>query len=324
MVENKRILITGGAGFVGGHLAEALADRNDLVLLDNFHRDTLGETRLRSHPRVRIATGDVLDAEAVRAAARGCTHVVHLATVSGLDAVLKNPMRALEVNLIGTWHVLKAAMDQPALERFVDVAGTEVLGSLASRAHAAEATTNGAGAGGGSVEEARWTYAVGKLATEELALTAHRQFGLPAVAARLLNVYGPRQSPQGAIHHFVRRALRGEDLLLHNQGTQVRAWTHVDDAVRGLLGCLERREAVGEVLNLGNPGTTLTVHELAQVIVRLSGSSSRLSFIDWSAHDVDFRVPGIEPARRLLEFSPEVGLEEGLRRTIAWYRGRPA
>lgn len=315
-LEGKRILLTGGGGFIGGHLAEALAGANEVVILDVFRHDTIAKTDLPKRDNVRIVRGDVLDRQAVGQAIEGCTHVVHLAAIAGVDTVLNMPVKTMEVNLYGTFHVLQAARALPRLERFIDISSSEVFGTLAYRARESEATRTG------PVGEARWTYSVSKLATEHLTISYTREFGLPGVCVRPFNVYGPRQAGEGAIHHFVRRAIAGEELQIHNDGSQIRAWCHVDDMVRALLACLERPEAVGETFNIGNPRSTTTIYQLAREVVRIARSSSPLRFVRWDALDVELRVPNIEKAQRLLEFEPKVDLEEGLERTIQWYRGR--
>jgi len=172
------------------------------------------------------------------------------------------------------------------------------------------------------VGEARWTYAVSKLATEHLAHNYHKQHGLPALSIRPFNIYGPRQVGEGAIHHFIVRALRGEDVVVHNDGSQVRAWCYIDDIVDGILASIEREEAVGHAFNIGNPRSTLTIYNLAREVVRLSSSSSRIVFVPRDQPDVELRIPNIDKARELLDFEPGVDLEEGLLRTISWYRRR--
>src|SRR5262245_51576512 len=120
MISGKTVLITGGAGFIGTHLVERLAPQNKVVVLDNLHRDALSETGLRDHPNVRFVRGDVMDLEAVREAARGCHFVVHMASIAGVDTVLKNPVRTMEVSLVGTMNALRAAADEGRCERFID------------------------------------------------------------------------------------------------------------------------------------------------------------------------------------------------------------
>jgi nucleoside-diphosphate-sugar epimerase len=312
--EGRRILITGGAGFIGSHLVERLAPRNEVVILDNLRRNALAEAGLDAHPHVQLVVGDVLDAAAVRRAAEGCDAVIHLASIAGVDTVIQNPVLTMQVCLQGTMNVLEAVAASGAITRFIDFSTSEVFGRYAYNVTEWDATTLGA------VGEARWTYAVAKLATEHLAMNYHKQHGLPAVSIRPFNIYGPRQVGMGAVHHFIVRALKGEPLEIHNDGAQIRAWCYVDDIVEGLLLCLTRDEAVGHAFNIGNPRSTLTIYNLAREIVRLSSSSSPIQFVRWPQADVELRIPNIEKAKELLGFVARVDLEEGLLRTIHWYR----
>jgi nucleoside-diphosphate-sugar epimerase len=313
-IEGWRILLTGGAGFIGTHLAERLADENELVLLDTLRRDALSGTSLASHPNLRLVKGDVLDPEAVREAMAGCQAVIHLASIAGVDTVMRIPVQTMRVSLLGTANVLEAALGEPGIRRVIDFSTSEVFGSHAYNVSEGDVTSLGA------VGEARWTYSVAKLATEHLAMCYFREHGLPCVAVRPFNIYGPRQVGEGAVHHFILRALRGEPLQIHNDGSQIRAWCYVDDIVRGVLLCLERDEAPGHTFNIGNPRSTVTIYNLARDIVRLASSGSPLEFVPWNYADVELRIPDIGKARERLGYEPRVDLEEGLLRTIHWYR----
>ena len=314
MIEGKRILLTGGAGFIGSSLALRLVDHNEIVIFDNFHRNALAQTTLEDHPRVRVIRGDVLDADAVTEATRGCQMVVHMASIAGVDTVMKNPVLTMKVGLLGTYHALEAAHAESGMERFIDFSTSEVFGRYAFKVTEGDATQLGA------VGEARWTYAVAKLATEHLALNYHKQYGMPCLSIRPFNIYGPRQVGSGAVHHFIVRAIHGEELVIHNDGAQIRSWCYIDDIVDGILACLEEPGAVGQAFNIGNPRSTVTIHHLAREIVRICGSSSPLVYVPWDFPDVELRVPDIGKARSVLGFSPKVDLEAGLERTIAWYR----
>ena len=314
VLENAQLLITGGAGFIGSRLSERLADRNQIVILDTLHRNALSEIGLDRHPNVRLVRGDVRDASAVREAMRGATHVVHLASIAGVDTVMNRPFETMEVAIKGTFNALEAAVDAGTVRRFVDFSTSEVVGSYAFRVKEGDVTSLGA------VGEARWTYAVSKLATEHLCNVVHRAKGLRTVAIRPFNIFGPGQVGEGAIHHFIVRALEGEPLVVHNDGDQIRAWCYIDDMIDGLLLALACDAAVGLTFNIGNPRTALTVHNLARLIVRLVGSSSAVEHVAWPHPDVELRIPDIGRAREVLGFEPRVDLEEGLARTIAWYR----
>jgi nucleoside-diphosphate-sugar epimerase len=318
VIQGKKILLTGGAGFIGTALAGRLVDQNEIVILDNYHRNALRHTRLSDHSNVKVIRGDVTDPDAAHAAAEGCEIIVHLAAIAGVDTVLRMPVDTMKVAILGTYNMLEAARQQPRLERFVDFSTSEVFGAYAYNVREADLTSLGA------VGEARWTYAVSKLATEHLAHNYHKQFRIPAVSVRPFNIYGPGQIGEGAIHRFIVQALRDEDITIHNDGSQIRAWCYVDDMAAGLLACLERDEAVGQAFNIGNPRSVVTIYNLAMQIVRLSGSRSKISFVPWDQTDVALRIPNIEKARRLLGYEPQVDLEDGLQRTIQWYRTKAA
>jgi nucleoside-diphosphate-sugar epimerase len=316
MIRGKQILLTGGAGFIGTALATRLVEHNRIVVFDNGHRNSIRDTPLLSHPNLRYIDGDVLDAPAVRKAIEGCSLVVHLAAIAGVDTVLTMPVHTMKVSLIGTYHVLEAALATRGIERVIDFSTSEVFGTYAYKVREGDLTSLGA------VGEARWTYAVSKLATEHLTHNYHREFGLPSVAIRPFNIYGPGQVGEGAIHRFIMQALRGEDITIHNDGGQIRAWCYVEDMIEGIVRSLALPEAVGHSFNIGNPRSIVTVYHLAREIVRLAVSDSRIVFVPWDKVDVELRIPNIEKARELLGFEPRVDLEEGLLRTIEWYRAR--
>jgi nucleoside-diphosphate-sugar epimerase len=315
-LNGKRILMTGGAGFIGTSLARRLVEDNEIVILDNLHRDSLSGTDLAQHSNLRFVEGDVLDLTLLQELAARATHVVHLAAIAGVNKVLESRVRTMRVNLIGTYNVLEAAAQADGIERLVDFSTSEVFGTHAYKVEETHVTTQG------SVGEARWTYAVSKLAGEYLAHSYFDEFGLPAVSVRPFNVYGPGQVGSGAIHHFTVRALAGEELVIHGDGSQIRAWCFVDDVVEALLAILEREEALGQVFNVGNPRSVVTVFDLAARIRRLTGSESEIVFRPLHYTDVEMRIPNIDKARKLLSWEPRVDLDDGLARTIGWYRER--
>jgi nucleoside-diphosphate-sugar epimerase len=317
-LRGKRILITGGAGFIGTRLAMRLVGENEVVAVDNLHRDALSGTDLTEQPSFTFHHGDVLDGALVRDLAAGATHVVHCAAIAGVDTVRESPVRTMRVNLIGTYNTLEAALGtRETLERFVDFSTSEVFGQYAFRVNEEHVTTMG------SVGEARWTYAVSKLGGEHMARAYHDELALPTTTVRPFNVYGPGQIGGGAIRAFIETALAGNDLLIHGDGSQIRAWCYVDDMIEALLLCLERDEAVGESFNVGNPRSTVTIFDLAQRIRRLTGADVDVVFQPLHYMDVELRIPNVEKARTRLGWEPRVDLDEGLARTIAWYRERP-
>ena len=314
-LSGKRIVVTGGAGFIGTTLARRLVDDNEIVAVDNLHRDTLGGTDLAEHPNFSFVQGDVLDAPFLADVVRGSTHLVHAAAIAGVDTVRESPVRTMRVNLIGTYNALEAALaSKDTIERVVEFSTSEVFGTYAFKVDEQHVTTQG------SVGEARWTYAVSKLAGEHMAHAYYDELGVPSVSVRPFNVYGPRQVGGGAIRAFIETAVAGEPLVIHGDGSQIRAWCYVDDMVEALLLALEHPNAIGQSFNVGNARSAVTIFDLALRIKRMTGLERDLVFQPLSYTDVELRIPNVDKARELLGFEAKVELDEGLERTIAWYR----
>jgi nucleoside-diphosphate-sugar epimerase len=315
-LEGKRIFITGGAGFIATTLARELVDANTVVAVDNLHRDALTGTPLAEHPNLEFHKVDVLtEPERLAELAQGATHIVHCAAIAGVDTVIESPVRTMRVNVIGTYNALEAALaTRDTLERFVDFSTSEVFGRYAFRVREGEVTTIG------SVGEARWTYAVSKLAGEHMARAYFDELGLPATTVHPFNVFGPGQIGGGAIRAFIEAALAGRDLTIHGDGSQIRAWCYVSDMVAGVLACLENDAAIGHSFNIGNPRSAVTVYDLANRINRLAGGAGDVVFVEVDWADVELRIPNVDKARELLGWAPQVELDDGLARTIAWYR----
>ena len=316
MLSDASVFITGGAGFIGSTLASALADGNRITLFDNLSRDAVSGTPLALHPNVTIVGGDILDAAALQAAMAGHTHVVHCAAIAGIDTVTKSPVTTMRVNMVGSANVLEAANSLATCERVVCFSTSEVFGQRAFRVSETDNTVMGA------VGEPRWTYAVSKLAEEHLAIAYHAEFGLPTTVVRPFNVYGPGQIGEGAMRIFIERALAGQTIQIHGDGSQIRSWCYVDDMVRSVLIALEHPKAVGESFNIGNPRAVATMAGLAQAVVRVTDSASPIEYVHRGGVDVELRVPKVDKASELIGFDAKVDLDEGIERTADWVRQR--
>ncbi len=319
MLKGKRFFLTGGAGFIGTTVARLLADDNEVILYDNLHHNALANTDLGQHPNITFIQGDILDIDHLRESAKDATHIVHMAAIAGVAAVMKSPVRTMRVNLMGTANVAEVANGLGSqLERLVDFSTSEIFGR---HAYKVEETHE---ASGGQVGEARWSYAISKLAGEYFLHAYFEEYGLPVSVVRPFNIYGPNQIGVGAIHHFVRRAVEGEEIIIHNDGSQIRAWCYMDDIAAAVLEILENPAAIGQSFNIGNPRSVCTTYDLALRIKRLSGSESPIVFKPLEYTDVEIRIPDITRAREVLKWEPLVDLDEGLERTIEWYRSGPS
>lgn len=314
-ITESKILITGGAGFIGTRIARELAEDNDIILFDNLHNNAYKTSGLEHMRRVRLLKGDVRDPGAVKKAMEpDIEYVIHAAAIAGVDTVISDPIRVLDVNIKGTFNVAEASLELKRLKKFVDFSTSEVFGQHAYNVD--EFSINPTV----TIGEARWTYAMSKLIGEFVIHAHHIQNRMPNVTVRPFNIYGPNQVGVGAIHHFVKRAIAGDDLIIHDDGSQIRAWCYVDDFIHGVLLAMNNESAVGCSYNIGNPRSTVTVYNLARMIIDISGSQSKMVFKRMNYSDVALRIPNIQSAREKLGFEPQIELEEGLRRTIEWYR----
>ncbi len=314
MIQGKTIFITGGAGFIANTLIKHYVEKNKIVVYDNFHRDTLTNSGIGEHPNIKIIKGDVLDFNLLCESMKGSDIVVHAAGIAGIDTVIKNPVTTMRVNMIGTANALEAAKVNEIKDRFIDFSTSEVFGSMAFRSSESDSTVSG------SAGEARWTYAVSKLAGEHLAHAYYNQFKIPVVTVRPFNVYGPGQTGEGAIQIFIKRALKNEDIKIDGDGNQIRAWCYVDDFVNCLIRCIEDPNAIGESFNLGNSRAVITILGLAQTVCRVLNSNSKIIFEPPLSADIAIRIPSVDKTYELLGFKAVVDLEEGILKTADWIK----
>lgn len=316
MIKDHRIFITGGLGFVGTNLCARLLEHNQVTVFDSGWRRALDFAPWSRHPNLEVVTGDILDLDHLRRVVPGHSMVIHLAAIAGVDTVISRPFTTLQVNLIGTYNLVQA-IDGQELTRFACFSTSEVYGPSVFRADEEGMSTLGPNS------QPRWQYALSKLASEFITLAYHREHGLPAVVVRPFNVYGPYQVGEGAVRNFVFRALRGQELIVHGRGEEIRSWCYIDDFIDGLLACLESDQAVGQTFNLGNPQATSTNLALAEEVLRVTGSESQIVFKEIAYPEIELRVPSIEKARQVFGYQPRVNLRQGLEKYVAWCRKHP-
>ena len=313
MIQGKSIFITGGGGFIGTSIAERLVDDNQIILYDlNFENNAYQFSRLVGHPNVTLIEGDILDLTKLKEVVQQADIVIHLAAIVGVKQVLQRSRKTIEVNLIGTSNLLNA-VEHNSIERFVFLSTSEVFGSNAYK------VGDDANSTFGPTDEARWSYAISKIAGEHLVQCYHRDCDLPTVIIRPFNIFGPKRIGDHVIIRFIYWAIHNQPLIVHGDGESIRSWCYIDDFCDALMSCLEKDAAVGRTFNIGNSHNTLTMYELAKRVIQLCGSKSKIVFKEIDYSDVDVRVPNTLKARKLLDFYPKVEIDDAILLTKKWY-----
>jgi UDP-glucose 4-epimerase len=317
-----RVLITGGAGFVGSHLAEALLERGDEVfVLDDLSTGSIDNIgHLKPNPKFHYTIDSVTNEPLLAEMLDRCDTVVHLAAAVGVKLIVEAPVRTIETNVHGTEVVLKHANKK---KKLVLIASTsEVYGKSAIVPFAEDADLVL-----GPTSKHRWAYACSKMIDEFLALAYWKERKLPVIIVRLFNTVGPRQTGQYGmvVPSFVRQALSGGPITVFGDGTQSRSFTYVGDVVRAMVALINEPRAIGQVFNIGN-GREISIHDLAVKIKTMTGSQSPIVTIPYEeAYEAGFedmprRVPDISKIRALVGYEPTVELDEILTRVIASLR----
>jgi nucleoside-diphosphate-sugar epimerase len=306
---SARIVVTGGSGFIGGHLIEQLLARGDEV--------TVIDDRPSGDTRIRHVTGNILDPAALaQAITPGIDLVFHLAAVVGVDQYLARPLDVIDVNFTGTRNVLQRSTDVGA--KVLVASTSEVFGK-----NPAVPWREDDDRVLGTTAADRWTYSSSKALTEHLTFAFVRQLGLEATIVRYFNAYGPRQRPGFVVSRSVHRALNGKPILVYDGGEQTRCFTYIEDAVRGTLLAAANPIAIGQAFNIGSM-TETTIGQAADLIAELTGAAIKnietSVALGPSYEDLARRIPDNTKAREVLGWSPEITLQEGLARTIAWAR----
>jgi len=313
-----RVLVTGGAGFIGSHLAEQLLERgHEVWVLDDLSTGSLSNLKtFEHHPSFHFVKGSVTDSLRVSEMAARCDRIFHLAAAVGVRYVLDDPLRSLITNIRGTEVVLEAANVKRT--KVILFSSSEVYGK-GEKVPFAEDDDRVLG----PTHKLRWAYACGKAVDECLAQSYWQRHKLPVVIVRCFNTCGPRQS--GAygmvIPNMIARALRGEPIQVYGDGLQTRCFSAVDDVVRGVLGLADSDQAVGEVFNIGT-GEEVTVLELAQRIRQHCHSNSPIEYVPYeqvygdSFEDMRRRVPDLTKILGVTGYRPEVTLDQLLQLTI--------
>lgn len=321
-MKRQHLLVTGGAGFIGSNLVDVLlASGQRVTVLDDLSTGKLENIASHLHdPAFRFVRGSILDAPLLVNLAADVDAIYHLAAVVGVKYVVEDPLKGMVVNVRGTENVLDAAL----------AFGCKVLVASSSEAYGKSVQVplqEAADTLLGPTIVPRWSYALSKLLDEQLALAYHRQKGLPTVVVRYFNAYGPRLDPKGygsVVARFISQAFAGGPLTVYGDGQQTRAFTYVEDTVRGTIAAMTTPAAEGKVFNIGN-GSESRIVMLAEKVKEALGADLEIICIPYKdVYGPDFeetlrRLPDTARASDILGFEAGVSLEEGLRRTIHWF-----
>ncbi len=301
----SRILVTGGAGFIGSHLVDNLLAKGfEVTILDNF--STGDPQNVRKHEKadnLTIVKGDIRNTVLVKEVTKNTDAIFHEAALIDIPRSIKNPLLFNDVNVSGTLNLLLAS-SKANIKRFIFASSAAVYGNLGSPKKTERTLTSPIS-----------PYAVSKLAAESYVQVFSRQYGLETVCLRYFNVYGPRQattSYSGVIKAFIERLRKKEPPIIHGDGKQTRDFIHVNDVVSANILALESKKAVGEIINIAS-GSTTTIYELAMTLVHMTKMEQlEPIFVESRSGDIKHCTANIGKAKKLLGFHPEITLKEGL------------
>jgi nucleoside-diphosphate-sugar epimerase len=310
----SKIVITGGAGFIGTHIAEYFSNRFSIVLFDNLLRNSINYApALTQSAKVKFVKGDIRDKSAVKAVLSGADAVLHLAGIAGVSSYYKQPVETLRVNILGTFNLLDAMLET-GVRRMLYLSTSEMYGPQAENANETSSPMVS-----GPVSERRWVYAVSKLAGEHAVLRYGDEFDLQCTCVRPFNIYGPRQTGEGAISNFARHLVEGKPLQIYGDGNDIRAWCYISDLVYAIDQMLDNDAAYGQSFNIGNPDARCTTTELARKMIEVY-EMGEIEYITTSHSPIRIRFPNIDFAQEKLNYHPRIGLAEGLKKTLNWFK----
>jgi UDP-glucose 4-epimerase len=317
-----KALITGGAGFIGSHLAEKLIARGDQVcVIDDLSTGKLDNIApLRANPRFHLAVETILNETVMDRLVSDCDVIYHLAAAVGVELIVKSPVETIERNVLGTHTVLRLASRY--LRKVLITSTSEIYGKSESVPfHEDDDRVLGA------TTKSRWSYSCSKAIDEFLALAYHKERGVETVIMRLFNTVGPRQTGRYGmvIPRLVKQALDSRPLTVYGDGKQVRCFTFVGDVVDAAVRLMEEPKAVGQVFNIGND-KGISIADLAKKIVEMTGSRSTISYVSYSDayeegfEDMRIRVPDLSKAGRVIGYKPKVELDVILQNVIDHFK----
>jgi len=323
-MSEQKYMITGGSGFIGSHLAEALLLKGgEVYVFDCVPLDKARNLRnVKNHPAFHYFEGDIRNKDDIQNFWQPDAPVMfHLASIVGIKHYIADPLKLIDISVLGTKYLIETAREH----------GTKVVFSSTSEIFGKNPNVPWDEAGDrvlGPTSVDRWSYSTSKAVCEHMFYAVHRQCGLPFVIVRFFNAYGPRQNPYFVVSQSISKAMRGEQPLLYDDGSMTRCFTYIDDLVRALILTAQNANAVGTDFNLGN-SVEVTMKEVVETVLRVTGSDRGYKIFDTKKEygeryeDIPRRVPRVEKAFAILGWKAEIQLEEGLRRIVEWAKRNP-
>lgn len=305
MIKNKTVLITGGAGFIGSHLAQELCTENHVKVFDNF---STGSAKNLRGIELEIIEGDIRNLDEVKNALNGVNIVFHEAAVVSVDRATEDPFESMSTNILGTLNLLNACLDSD-VERIIYASSSEVYGEPEYLPMDEKHPLN-----------PNSCYGVSKLAGERYCLVFHELYGLKTTCLRYFNVYGPRQRSTiygGVVSIFVKRLLENKPPIIFGDGNQTRDFTYIRDNVLANILAVNKRRSIGEVINIGTQCQT-SINKLAELLIKITDSDLTPEYTKPRPNDILRREADISKAKRLLGYEPRYTLEKGLEELVEW------
>ncbi len=320
--ENKieNVFLTGGAGFIGSHLTEKLISNNIKVkIFDNLHRNSIKYTNILNNPLVTFVQGNILDTELLEKEMQGSDMVIHMAAIAGVSSYHKFPALTIKTNLIGVYNVLESMLKNN-ITRIIDISTSEVFGVEA------EDVTEDSYFKIGPPQDKRWSYAGSKISGEQLTFSYAEEYKWVATIVRPFNIYGPRQTGEGAISNFCKNILSNEQLTIENNGSAIRSWCYINDFIDAIMLIIQHpHKSNVEAFNIGNPQATTSNIELAKLLLKTAQNGNpldekdKIRFVPMKYTEIKSRYPNISKIQKMYNWSPKVGLEEGTKKTLKWF-----